>query len=439
MTHGRRRLSRLTGPVRLIVQAAAALLAVGALCAAAVLGFGTARDGTAALRRAVVDRAAAAAELHFALADLDAERADELIPGHAPGRPDVPVGDQVLALITANQRRTEISGLLRQLGGDPAQAARVRAVFDALGRYDELSGQVEYADDQDADPAAGHPPTPAVDLSAQAGAVMRDQLLPVVDELSQTYQRQAATLRVRARDAQRWYAVALGVFGVLALVVLVWWQRDLAVRYRRRINPALVAASLAVLTVTVVGATGLLAAAGELGRAAERGLGPWARLAEARTAAADAAAAESRWFVQDPGAGTAYRDDYEAQMRRLDGLLSPDTGTSAAELPQYAAALKPLAAFRSDDATLRRLLAAGRLDEAAVVLTDVGRDHVAFDYWDFATRLDGLEQARRADFEARMASAGHALDGWPAIPTGTLAGAAALVLVGVRPRLAEYR
>lgn len=430
---------RLTGPVRLIVQAMAALLAVGALCTAAVLGFGTARDGTAALRQAVADRAAVAAELHFALADLDAERADELIPGHAPGQPDVPVGDQVLALITANQRRTEISAALRQLGGDPAQATRVRAVLDALGRYDELSGQAQYADDQVADPEAGRPPTPAVDLSAQAGAVMRDQLLPAVGELNRTYQRQAASLSARVRDEERQYAVVLGVFGALALGVLVWWQRDLAVRYRRRLNPPLAVAALCVLAVVVTGAAGLLTAAGESDRATEQGLGPWVRLAEARTAAADAAAAQSRWFVQGPGAGAAYRDDYDAQMRRLDGLLTPGPGTSAFELPRYAAALTSLAAVRADDAALRRLLAAGRLDDAAVVLTDVGRGHVAFDYWDFATRLDGLEQARRADFEVRMASAGQALDGWPAVPAGTLAGAAALVLAGVRPRLAEYR
>ncbi|MGW7008863.1 hypothetical protein ACWGCW_40365 [Streptomyces sp. NPDC054933] len=432
-------MSRLTGPVRLIVQAVAVVVAIGALCAAAVLGFSTARAGTAALREAVARRAAVAAELHFALADLDAERADELIPGHAAVQPEVPVGNGLLALITANQRHTEISGLMRQFGGDPAQGARVQAVFDALGRYDELSGQAEYADDQDADRAAGHPPTSAVDLSAQAGAVMRDQLLPVVDALDQTYQRQAADLRGSVRGGERRDAVVLGACGVLAFGVLVWWQRDLALRYRRRINPALAVTALAVLVVAAVGAAGLLTAAGEVDRAGGEGLGPWSRLAEARTSAADAAAAQSRWFVQDPGAGAAYRDDYDAQMRRLDALLTPDPGTSAAELPQYAAVLKPLAAFRADDTTLRGLLAAGRLDDAAVVLTDVGRDHVAFDYWDFATRLDTLEQTRRADFEVRMADAGHALDGWPAIPAGTLVGAAVLVLVGVRPRLAEYR
>ncbi|GAA1888799.1 hypothetical protein [Streptantibioticus ferralitis] len=439
MNYGRRRASRLTGPVRLIVQAVAALLAIGALCAAAVLGFSTARTGTAALREAVEGRAAVAAELHFALADLDAERADELIPGHAVDQPEVPVGNRLLALITANQRRTEISGLVRQLGGDPAQGARVREVFDALGRYDELSGQAEYADDQDADRAAGHPPTSAVNLSAQAGAVMHDQLLPAVDALNQTYQRQAADLRGSVRDGERRDAVVLGALGVLALGVLVWWQRDLALRYRRRVNPALAVATLTVLAVMVVGTAGLLAGAGEVDRAGAEGLGPWSRLAEARTTAADAAAAQSRWFVQAPGAAAAYRDDYNTQMGRLDGLLTAGPGTSAAELPQYAAVLKPLAAFRADDQTLRGLLAAGRLDDAAVVLTEVGRDHVAFDYWDFATRLDALEQTRRADFEARMAAAGRALDGWPAIPVGTLVGAAVLVLAGVRPRLAEYR
>jgi hypothetical protein len=131
----------------------------------------------------------------------------------------------------------------------------VRAALDALGRYDELSGQAEYADDQVADPEAGRPPSSAVDLSAQAGAVMRDQLLPDVDELNRTYQRPAADLCARVRGEERQYAVVLGVFGVLALGLLVWWQRDLAVRYRRRLNPPLTVAPLCVLAVMVAGST----------------------------------------------------------------------------------------------------------------------------------------------------------------------------------------
>ncbi|MDX3352215.1 hypothetical protein PV703_02530 [Streptomyces sp. ME01-24h] len=84
-------------------------------------------------------------------------------------------------------------------------------------------------------------------------------------------------------------------------------------------------------------------------------------------------------------------------------------------------------------------MAGKRTDEAAVVRTDVGRGEVGFDFWDFATTLDALAQDRQEDFDART-HAGHSrLHGRPAVPAGVLAVAAVLVVVGVRPRLAEYR
>ncbi len=416
-----------------------ALLALAVLAALALLGFDDARSDTGSLREAVENRAAVAAGLHFALSDLDAQRADELVPGHAANDPAEQVGDPLLALITANQRRAEISGLMRRLGADPSQGPRVQRLFDALGRYDELSGQAEYVDDLHSDRPAGHPPAVAVNLSAQAGVVMRDQLLPTVDTLDTVYQRQATALQHTAHTDALRAAVLIGLSGTLAGAVLVWWQLDLSRRYRRRINPALAAATLAVVAVTVAGVTGPLSAAGQLSRAGDNGLVPWSRLAQAQAVAADAAAAQSRWFVQDPGAASVYRDEYNDRIRQLTGLITPPPGTAAAELPRYAATAKPLAAFQADDATLRTLVGQGRLDDAAIVLTEVGRGRVAFDYWDFATRLEVLGQTRRADFETAYASAASALDGWPAIPMAALGAAALLVLAGVRPRLTEYR
>ncbi len=427
------------GPVRLIVQATAALLALAALCAVALVGTGSAGSDTEALRQEVQGRAAVAAELHFALADLDAQRADELVPGHAAHNPLEQVGDPLEALIIADQRRAEISGLMRELGADPSQGPRVQAMFDALGRYDELSGQAGYVDGLHSDRPAGHPPAVAVNFSAQAAAVMRDQLLPAVDTLDRDYLARAVALQRTAHAEAVRNAFVTGGVGAAAIAVLGWWQLDLNRRHRRRINPALAVATAAVVAVTLAAVTGLLSAAWELDRAGQDGLLPWSRLAQAQEVAADAAAAQSRWFVQDPGAAATYRADYDVQMRQLGGLITPPPGTGGTELPQYAATSQPLAAFRADDTTLRRLVGQGRLDDAAVVLTEVGRGRVAFDYWDFATRLQALGATRRADFESASAAAGSALDGWPVVPACVLGAAGLLVLAGVRPRLAEYR
>ncbi|MEU3458873.1 hypothetical protein ABZ721_02815 [Streptomyces sp. NPDC006733] len=427
------------GPLRLVVSAALALIALAALCAAAVLGAVDVRGEVAELDTAVSQRAAVAAELRFALADLDAQRANSLVPGHSALHPDVEVGNRLLALITAQQRRAEVSDLLRRLGADPRQGDRVRSLLDALGRYDDAGARSSYVDETHSDRPAGVPPHAAVALSSEAADVLRNELLPVATALSQTYAQQAADRESAARRSASWSAALVGVFGVLALGLLLWWQRDLARRYQRVFNPALVAATVAALVVTVSGTLSFTAAASEVGAAGREGLRPWSQLAEARAVAADAAATQSRWLVHDAASAGFQRERFDALTRRLDVLLAPGTSTTAAERPAYQDVSTRYGHFRADDAKLRSLRAAGRLDEAVTVLTEVGRGQVAFDFWDFATTLDALADRQHAAFDRHTDRARSALAGWPAVPGAALAAAAVLVLLGVRPRLAEYR
>ncbi len=424
-------------PARLAVQATAALVAVLALCLAAVIGAVTVRSDAEQLRDTSAHRAAVAAELRFALADLDAQRANQLVPGHAVDDPEVSVGNRLLALITAQQRRAQVSDLLRQLGGDEAHAAQVRGILDLLGRYDEASGRAAYVDEQHHDRAAGHPPAAAVAFSAEAGDIMHSHLLPKLAALAEDYDAQATMASRTARDAAVRSAVAVGILGLVAVAVLLWWQRDLTRRYRRILNPALVAATAAALGVTLAGVVSFTGAAADLEAGTRDGLRPWSRLAQARAVAADAAATQSRWFVG--GAEPQQRAELDALNRRLDGLLAPGGWAAADERPVYADVNERYGHFRTDDRRLVELMAAERVDQAAVVLTDVGRGEVGFDFWDFATTLEVLAQDQLADFHARTDAAHSALDGWPVVPPVVLGIAAALVVVGVRPRLAEYR
>src|SRR5882757_7710143 len=182
------RRSHRPGPRRLSLRALIALVLLGALCATAVIGSVVVRHDTDELRTTVTDRAAVAAQLRFALADLDAQRADSLAPGSSAADPQVYVGNQLLALITAQQRRAQVSDLLRQLGAVGAQGTRVRALLDALGRYDDLSGRASYVDEQAPDRVAGHPPEIAVSMNVQAGEVMQNDLLPTATALNTKYQ-----------------------------------------------------------------------------------------------------------------------------------------------------------------------------------------------------------------------------------------------------------
>ncbi|WP_335979997.1 hypothetical protein [Streptomyces sp. CA2R106] len=436
----RRRLRlRLTGPGLLGARAALAVLLLAALCATAVIGAVTVRGDTSRLRTTVSERAAVAAQLRFALADLDAQHADTLAPGMSADGSGAYVGNQLEALITAQQRRTEVSDALRQLSGDSAHSDQMGALLDGLSRYDDLSGRAAFVDEQSPDRLAGHPPAVTVAMNAQAGAVMTQTLLPTADKLAADYRQQAGRAAAKVHtDTRRWIAV-VGALGAAALLFLLWWQRELARAYRRLLSPPLVAATAAVLAVCLAGTVALSSGAGAAGTADSQGLRPWSRLAEAGAVAAQAAAAESRWFVQGDDLGRSDAARYTALTKRLDTLLAPDGYATAAERPAYEDVLTRYRRFRADDTALRRLKDAGRTDEAAVLLTTVGRGDIAFDFWDFATTLDQLAARRLDDFAHHAGDARGALGGWPAVPAGALGAAAALVLLAVRPRLAEYR
>jgi hypothetical protein len=417
----------------------AALVLIAVLCALTVAGAIGVRRDTVRLRDTVAQRAAAAAQLRFALADLDAQRADTLAPGVSAADPLVLVGNQLNALLTAQQRRAQVSDLLRQLAGDTSQQARVSALLDGLGRYDDLSGRAAYVAERNPNQIVGQPPRVAVSMNVQAGEVMHDELLPAADKLASAYQQQAADRQSTAHDGAIRWALAIGLLGLLALLFLVWWQWQLARDYRRLLTPGLLVATAATLAIGLAGALAFGGTAGSVSSAGKDGLRPWTRLAEARAVAAQAAASESRWFVHGADYGAADTAAFNALIVQLQGLLSPDGYATAAERPGYADVLTRFGHFRADDKRLRELQAQGRTAEAAEVLTSVTRGDVAFDFWDFATTLDALAGRQLDDFTAHAADARSSLDQWPALPAGALGVSAVLVLLAVRPRFAEYR
>ena len=429
---GRRGPRRPAPVLRLRLQAGAALLLVTALLAAALSAFATARSDLHRLADVSEPRAAAAADLHRALADLDAQHANSLVVGYSAtpppgGTAPVLIDDGVLAALTAQADRREVARDLTLLAS--SSSADVQAVIDGLGTYDSLSGTEEFWATTQQAPVAGLPPALSLDYYGQAAAVLQQSLLPRVQALTGAANDQVAADRAAAVDDGRRGALLLAALGALVLVLLIWWQLDLTRRHRRLFNPALLLATAAVLVVSLGGGLALLGAASHADTAVKRGHAPYSVIAQAQVAAADAEAAESRWLVDDayrPALRTTF-DQLSAQLR---GLTSGTAGS-----PGVA---RTRAAYLAADARLRALAGSGQLDQASVQLTGVTRGQLAFAYYDFSRQLDQLSASSAARFDAEAAAADNDLSPWAVVPPVLLGLALLLVLAGVRPRLAEF-
>ncbi|MHA6760243.1 hypothetical protein [Streptacidiphilus sp. PAMC 29251] len=435
-----RRGRRRSPVLRLRLQAVAALLIITALLAAALSAFATARADLRQLAVVSEPRAAAAADLHQALADLDAQHADALVVGYSAssgsgasggsdGSAPVLVDDGVLAALTAQADRRRLAGDLTLLAGSAASDADVRAFLDGLSTYDALSGTEEFSATSQQDPVAGRPPALALDYYGQAEGLLQQSLLPRIQALLTAADHQVAMDREAAVADGRRGALLLAGLGALALALLVRWQFDLARRHRRLLNPALLAATAAVLAVALAGALALLSAATEVDSAVRQGYTPFAVVAQARVAAADAEAAQSHWLVDD-----AYRPSLQT---RFDQLATQLRGLTAGQAGSPGVA-RTQQEYLAADARLRALAGAGRLDQASIQLTGVTRGQVAFAAYDFSGQLDQLSVSAAARFAAGAAAADSDLLGWTAIAPALLGAALLLVLAGVRPRLAEF-
>ncbi|QMU67946.1 hypothetical protein GXP74_06615 [Streptacidiphilus sp. P02-A3a] len=420
---------------RLRVQAGCSLLLVAALLAAVLAAFGSARAEVRQLAAVSEPRAVAAADLDQALADLDAQHANQLVVGYPatpppPGQEPVLVDDGILAEITAQRDRGRVSADLAALSAaGAADAGPVQSLLDGLSLYDGMSGTEQSSTTGQLNPVVGRPPALALDYYDLAEDQLQQNLLPRVRELLTVSEQQVAQGRAAAQRDTRIGALLVGLLALAALGLLVRWQLDLLRRHRRVFNPPLLLVSAVVLAVALTSVLALLGASGDVGAAVGDGYTPYAATAQAQVNAADAEASESRWLVDD-----AYRpllqQQYTGLMRTLGAPDAPDAGV--------AAVIRTRSAYLAADSQLRALAGAGALDQASVQLTGVTRGEVAFAYYDFSTQLSRLAGEQLAVANDRFGAAVGDLAGWTVLPSVLLAAALLLVAVGVRPRLAEF-
>ena len=383
----------------LIVTVAGVLLVVTSLLMARV------RDQVRIIGEVAAPQAATAADLYFALSDMDAQVVRMVLTGDA----DAFAASRIDALGVYRERSRQIDAdLQRSLTADQAT---VRQLLDQLAVYRERVWQALTAG-----PAASG-------YYTQATNVLHLELLPTAQRLRDAAERQLLSSYAAKKTTTAWaiaLAVALGAILLLLLLILQVW---LARRFRRMFTPALLAASVITLGLVIPAVVVLGAQERRLGDARAQSLAPYLALSQARAMSYDAAADTSRYVIS--GRLGVYRQDF---TRKSDALVAG--GSPALDRWQT---------YRRDHERIARLADTGRTAEATGALTGIRRGDAAFDFSYFDAAVAEVADAHRRDFDTALRGTSRMLTGWPWLPVGVLAVVILLVPLGVRRRLKEYQ
>jgi hypothetical protein len=468
-----RRLRLRTTPGQIRAFATAGLLAVLALFAVTATAVGNARDGVQTIGHGAGPQVTATSELYFALSDIDAQVANVLLIGKESG---LRIGRQE-SLLRYEKQRADASQTLVQAaqlaGEDPVQQYMVYSVINGLSEYEQLIAQAMVLDER-AGHAAGPPPQQVIDLYQNATDLMKAELLPKASNLTmgsaiivnETYEAKRAAVLTGRTWVWRAGLVVVGVL-VSAQVFLAW-------RFRRMLNPALALATLVTLVLVVASAGLLSAQADQLRRAKHDGFISILALSRARAISNSVFADESRYLL-DPGRANDYEESYldkakwilfaeaenlkeyyagidiavrqfsaergEASFFGFFGEEVRQVGPAGQGSTLAGALSDTLAAYQQvqrNDRQMRELVKANRHRDAIVLR--MGPDSGAIGDFD---RYDGslvaLTTAHRRAFDQAIKSADDGLRGWNVLLPGAAIAVAVLILIGVRPRLAEYR
>ncbi|MEV6012905.1 hypothetical protein AB0M29_39825 [Streptomyces sp. NPDC051976] len=413
-------------------------------------------------------RVTGADDLYFALNDMDAQAANLLLSGGGRGLTPMPqqhAAAQKLYTAARHTISTNLQILAAAAQGDQKATTTVVGFDDDFARYQELVGRALEDDLRPQEQAA------ALTEYRSATDLLRQSLLPAAQRLGQSNDGAFEDTYRGARSGTNTRSVLLLVLGGGLLAVLVATQIHLARRFRRLLNPALVAATACAVLACALGWSVLATQSHQLKVARRDAFDSVVALSQARAMSYDANADESRYLL-DPGRRGSYEQSFQDTSQRLLTLPQATLGTYdtrlAAALAAYRAdhtdlrftgyygdefrnitftgeraaaetTVNAYALYERDDRTFRALVAQGRLQEAVAFCIgwDKGASNYHFEQYDVALRkLIGIN----TDAYTRAVSAGRgALTGLLPGAGGALLAAAGLTVLGLRPRLAEFR
>ena len=254
----------------------------------------------------------------------------------------------------------------------------------------------------------------------EASESLRSDTLPVLQALVDANDQRA----LGAFGGHQWFLVLLP--GIALLLLLGWFNQQLAAVFRRRINVGLAAAAVVVAAVTI-GAAGVLGSLASDAASLRTGsFHEAASISAARTAANDAKANESLRLIAR-GSGAAYEEKWQA----ADGLVVENLAASD-NLPGL------WQAYTEGHADIIAADEAGDWDQAVALATSTESDSASVNFTSFDDEAEAqIGMASKAVYSSLQAGSVRAAIG--GILALLAAGAAvAAVSMGITTRRREF-
>jgi hypothetical protein len=397
------------------------------------------RDQVRLIGRDAAPQAATAADLYFALSDLDAQVTRILLAGDG----DESASSRIDALGVYRDRGYQAD---RDLQNSTADSAVTLRLMDGLAVYRQRVGQALAA------PSAAD----RLGYWTQATNLLHQRMLPDAQRLREQSQRRLDDAYAQKSATETTGTAVAVLLGGALVALLIFLQIWMARRFHRLWNPALLAATAISLLLALSATVVLQLQSRQLADGRDAGLGPHLALSELRALGYDAAADTGRYLVS--ANLSYYRDDFTAKsdcltgdpackIRSLDRALSSGSASvtaAASARGGLAQVAGPVAAGRwaAYQAVHQRILAladSGKTAEAVGLLTGIRRGDAAFDFAYFDASVADATETRRQHFDRSLRAAETTLTGWSWLPTLFLTAVLSLLPLAVRPRLAEYR
>ncbi|MVU77741.1 hypothetical protein GPX89_10865 [Nocardia sp. ET3-3] len=425
----------------------------------------SARHGIDVIGHHTAPTVTATEDLYFALADMDANLSNVLLAGNDSTLAAV----RTTAQTTYEQRRVQADADLQQamtIATNDDASRQIRELLDKFGQYQALAADTFQLSDLDPRPA-GQPSARTLEAYRSATGMVPD-LLSRAQQLADTNSGVLSQAYRDSRDTTVAARMRIVVLGLVLLAVLIGLQVMLRVVLRRRVNPALAVTTVLAAGLLLGGFVANTSAAQQLTVAKQDAFDSLLALRQARAVSYDANADESRYLL-DPEHAAGYEKSYLDKSQRLAGVQAHGVGDYSASLDQAMAAhksdigqaisadsflgqelrnitfagegqvaqqtLTAYQVYQRDDHSLRGLAGS---DLRAAITLDTGASNDHFDAYDKAL-VQTIDINQHA-FDAAITKGESDLSGWTNwLPYGAAVLFAVLILVGVRPRLAEYR